>query len=177
VHHGCVPSWFRGLLEGSPHRNAVYLRAQVPSPPVDHFVFSNIMFVGFRAICVRTSCTTKVIGFSLRARKLHPSAWGISRHCDAIPPPKYITGGTSQNRIFHGREMSSNHPDKSAEGGKFTGKVTLWSAHSDGRILGSKSKRFPEGSQLLGGVRLPRSEQKMQPKSESTRLEGPNGLE
>lgn len=97
-----------------------YLRA---TSLLDHFVSWNIMLAGFRIICVRPSCTSKVVGSSIRARKLHAPAWGTSRHRDAIPPPKYITGGTSRNRTFPHRRMSSNHPDENAEGGKFTGKV------------------------------------------------------
>jgi hypothetical protein len=74
--------------------------------------------------------------------------------------------------------MSSNHPDQNAEGGKFTGKVK----HSGPSVLTVeywKAKqtlpgRFPNRPRVK---RLTGSEQEMRPKSESTRLEGPNGLE
>jgi hypothetical protein len=41
--------------------------------------------------------------------------------------------------------MSSNHPDKNAEGGEFTSKVNKWLDYeSDSRILKAKSKLYLE---------------------------------
>lgn len=46
---------------------------------------------------------------------------------------------------------------------------------AENRILQSRVNRFPERTSSLEVAET--SEQDMQPKSESTRLEGPNGLE
>jgi hypothetical protein len=43
------------------------------------------------------------------------------------------------------RVMSSNHPNKNAEGGEFTSKVNKWLDYeSDSRISKAKSKLYPE---------------------------------
>jgi len=72
--------------------------------------------------------------------------------------------------------MSSNHPNKNAEGGEFTSKVSkLGDSVSDDRTSQAKSKPFLERTQTQL-IKSEHSEQEMQPKSESTRLEGPDGL-
>jgi hypothetical protein len=74
--------------------------------------------------------------------------------------------------------MSSNHPDKNAEGGRFTGKVTSGSMGGVLTVEYCEAKANASGKvPVRWGEYLTACEQEMQLKLESTRQEGPNGLE
>jgi len=71
----------------------------------------------------------------------------------------------------------SNNPDQNAQGGKFTSKVCRrLNIGFKFRISQNNNNRSREGIFWVWKGRLILSEEEMQPKSESTRLEGPDGL-
>jgi hypothetical protein len=70
--------------------------------------------------------------------------------------------------------MSGNHPNENAEGGKFTSKVKNHIKLLRIRTSLAKNSLYLES--MLSATMSNKREQDMQPKSESTRLEGPDGL-
>jgi len=75
------------------------------------------------------------------------------------------------------RKIMSNNPDQNAQGGKFTSKVCRrLNIGFKFRISQNNNNRSREGIFWVWKGRLILSEEEMQPKSESTRLEGPDGL-